>query len=179
MTPNNLPKIAAGNSDKQHREQATRDGRFRRRCAMAGQASSAVAVHVTSRRWLIWTLTTRKTTAQGLTRMARIFGARLCAQHQSQPPGWREDIQIFPCQPVVGRAAAGLSDTAALHFRLRLRHAALRRVNPRLKSLRTLGSGLNLRGVSAVEPDALKGVASRQQEKAPLRTEFKPSGAAW
>jgi hypothetical protein len=42
-----------------------------------------------------------------------------------------------------------------------------------------LGSGLNLRGFSAVEPDALKGVASRQQEKAPLRTEFKLSGAAW
>jgi hypothetical protein len=37
----------------------------------------------------------------------------------------------------------------------------------------------HLRGVSAVEPDALKSIASRQQEKAPLRTEFKPSGAAW
>jgi hypothetical protein len=90
----------------------------------------------------LWTLTTRKTIAQGLTRMARIFGARLCAQHQSQLPGWREDIQIFPCQPVVGRAAAGLSDIAALHFRLWLRHAALRRVNPRLKNSRMLGSGL-------------------------------------
>jgi hypothetical protein len=85
-----------------------------------------------------------------------------------------EDIQIFPCQPVVGRAAAGLSDTAALHFRLWLRHAALRRVNPRLTSLRPLGSGLNLRGISAVEPDALNGIASRQQEKAALRTEFNP-----
>ena len=37
----------------------------------------------------------------------------------------------------------------------------------------------HLRGVSTVEPDALKSIASRQQEKAPLRTEFKPSGAAW
>jgi hypothetical protein len=36
-----------------------------------------------------------------------------------------------------------------------------------------------LRGVSAVEPDALKGIASRQQERAPLRTELKSSGAAW
>ena len=36
-----------------------------------------------------------------------------------------------------------------------------------------------LRGVSAVEPDALKGVASRQRERAPLRTELKSSGAAW